>query len=107
MKKIISLASCFALATTLALPISTTAEAGGKRECRAYAQQKADRKTSRRVVRNLVLGGIAGGVLGSVIGGRKTTVIGALGGATTGVLIGDSQWRKYYNRAYSFCRANL
>jgi uncharacterized protein YcfJ len=105
MKKFVSIACSLALASSLVMPIATSAEAGSRRECRAYAHQKADRKTSRRVVRNLVIGGIAGGVLGSVLGGRNTTVFGAVGGAATGVVIGDAQWRKFYNRAYADCRA--
>jgi uncharacterized protein YcfJ len=105
MKKLVSVACSLALASVLALPAATYSEAGSKRECRAYAERKADRKTSRRVVRNLVIGGLVGGVFGSIVGGRKTTALGAVGGAGAGIVIGDRQWRTFYKRAYADCRA--
>jgi uncharacterized protein YcfJ len=106
MTKFMSIICSMALATTLALPAATSSEAGSKRECRAYAERKADRKTSGRVLRNAAFGAGLGFVFGSFAGGKKTTAFSTVAGAGAGAVIGDRQWRKFYKRAYADCRAN-
>jgi uncharacterized protein YcfJ len=111
MNKFLSLFLSAALVTsTMAFTTVVPAEAGGykysKSYCASWARQKADRKTSRKVVRNLVVGGIAGGLFGAAVGGRKSTVLGVVGGGAVGVVAGDATWRKSYNRYYQQCRNN-